>query len=156
MVANWAKETFSFISSEDTNDHVSNASSAEGFTSLQDALTKSNRDPDIAPTWIPDRFILEKIEKDVSPIREVFRAFYLCGDKELIIQIQSYLDCTPENIEINEELIEIYKVGKQDYYFFSNYNMVQAIWVIDSYECYILGDLSIDELKSMIDSIEKG
>lgn len=155
-VATWAKETFSFISSEDTNTHTTDIESAEEFSSLQDALAKSNRDPNLVPSWMPDGFVLEKIEKDVSPIWELYRAFYLCGQKQLMIRIQSYLDRNPENLEINEELIEIYNCGGMDFYLFSNNNQLQAIWEINSYECQITGDLSIDELKQMIDSIGKG
>ena len=55
IIARWAKETFSFVSSEDTDYSEPTPDSREEFTSLQDALIKSNRDPSIVPTWIPDR-----------------------------------------------------------------------------------------------------
>lgn len=156
IIASWAKETFSFISSENENTQEPDVNSAEVFSSLQDALTKSNRDPSIIPTWIPDGFKLEKIEKDISPTREVYRATHRYGDDVLKIRIQSFVSANPEKVEINQNLIEIYESGGLDFYIFSNNQHLQAIWIIDSYECYIAGDLSIDELKHMIDSIKKG
>ena len=140
----------------DNNAHEVTLTSPENYTSLQDALAKSNRDPNIVPTWTPDGFILEKVEKDATPRQEVYRAFYLCDDEELVIQIQSYLDYNPEKIEINEDLVEIYESGGIEYYILSNNKQLQAIWKTNSYECRIAGDLSIDELTQMIDSIGKG
>lgn len=156
VIANWAKETFSFISSEDTISHGVHADSEESFASLQDALMKSNRDPSVVPTWIPDGFALDIIKKDSTPAQEIYFAFYRSGNEKFQIQVQSYLDYNPEKVEVNDDLIEIYTVGGIDFYLFSNNKQLHAIWIIDSYECHIAGDLSTNELKLMIDSIEKG
>ena len=156
VIATWAKETFSFVSSENENTHEPGVKSAEVFSSLQDALAKSNRDPSIIPTWMPDGFVLEKIEKNISPIQEIYLAIYRNGDNVLRVRVQSFVESSPEKIEINEKLIEIYESGDLAFYIFSNNNHLHAIWAADSYECYIAGDLSIDELKQMIDSIKKG
>lgn len=156
VIATWAKETFSFIGSEDIAGHEVTASSPEDCISLQDALVKSNRDPNITPTWIPDGFVLDKIEKDISPVQEVYRATYRNGSNVLKIRVQSFLESSPAKIEINEKLIEIYKSDNIEYYIFDNYDHLRAIWITDTYECYISGDIPIDELKQMIDSIGKG
>ena len=37
-----------------------------------------------------------------------------------------------------------------------NVEQIRAVWIVNSYECIISGDLSIEELKMMIDSIGKG
>lgn len=156
VIATWAKETFSFIGSEDIAGHEVTASSLEDCISLQDALMKSNRDPNIAPTWMPNGFALDKIEKAVSPVREIYLATYRNGNRILRIKIQSFLDGGSEKIEINEDLIELYESGDLVFYIFTNNTHLRAIWATDSYECDITGDISIDELRKMIDSIEKG
>lgn len=155
-IATWAKETFSFISSEDVTGHEVTASSPEDCISLQDALMKSNRDPNIAPTWTPDGFMLERIEKEITPVQEVYLATYLKDNNILSIKIQSFLETNPWKLEISEGLIETYEHNGLVFYIFSNNTQIQAIWKTDSYECYIAGDLSIDELKQMINSITKG
>ena len=43
-----------------------------------------------------------------------------------------------------------------DYYIFDNHSQYVAAWNFESYECYISGPLSLEELNEMIDSIEKG
>lgn len=156
VIANWAWETFSFVSSDDDKDHDVTLVSPENYSSLQDALAKSNRDPNIAPSWIPDGFVLEKIEKDSSPVREVYSATYRNSNNILRIQIHSYINNNPEKIEVNEDLIEIYEAGGIKYYILSNNNQIRAAWTTEIYECLIFGDITIDEIKLMIDSIEKG
>ena len=59
-------------------------------------------------------------------------------------------------VEQSEGLVEEYIVSGITYYIFENNKQVQAAWTVDSYECNISGNVTIDELKQMIDSIEKG
>ena len=156
ILARWARETFSFVSSEDTEVSQPSPEDVEAYASLYAALADNNRNPDIVPTWIPDGFLLKKIEQDITPVQEVYRAFYLNGNRELRIRVQNYLDSDFLKIETNQDYSEIYSIDGQDYYLFNNNKQNQAIWIVDSYECLISGDLSIDEIKLMIDSIKKG
>ena len=125
-------------------------------TSLQELLRKNKIDPSIVPTWIPDGFALGRIEKDVTPTQEIYRAFYSNDNKELKIRVQTFLGEEPDKIEINKELVEIYEFSGLQFYIFSNMNQIRAVWATDSYQCNISGTLTIEELKSMINSIGKG
>ena len=156
IFSRWTKETFSFVSSG--NAEISEPISDDGrsFSSLQEMLQASNRDASIVPTWIPSGFSLERVEKDITPIQETYIARYVNGDQVFRIRVQNYLDDDFQKIETNQQYSEIYSVGNQDYYIFHNNKQNQAIWTHDSYECTISGNLSIEEMKLMIDSIEKG
>ena len=156
IFARWAKETFSFVTEESADIKEPDTKYRDELSSLWDLLEKSNQDTSIIPTWIPDGFVLERLEKDITPVQEVYLAFFLNGEKELTIHIQSYLDGDPEKVEVNEKLIEMYETSNIVYYIFSNNTQIRAIWIKDSYECYIAGDLTIEEIKLMIDSIGKG
>ena len=59
-------------------------------------------------------------------------------------------------IEQSGSPLEVYSVDGIDYYIFDNYNTLEAVWIIDSYECYISGPIAIEEIKQIIDSIGKG
>ena len=155
-VAHWAKDTFSFVSSDSKPVCDPNPKYNGEHTSLQDVLLANNRDAKIVPMWIPERFTLIKVEKDITPVQECYTAFYSNGESPLRIRVQSYTNGDPEKIEINEELLELYEKSGIQYYIFSNMDQIRAVWIIDSYQCNISGDLSIEEIKSMIDSIEKG
>lgn len=154
-VAKWAKETFSFVSRENVEVSAPNQASEEEFTSLQDALLKSNRDPSIVPTWIPDGYVLEYIKKDVTPLQETYVAYYVNGDYVLTIRVQTYISTEFQKIEV-EKATDVYISSEIKYYIFENLDQIQVIWVENSYECTISGDLSVDEAKKMVDSIGKG
>lgn len=156
IIAQWAKETFSFVS--EGNAQVSEPMEADQreFSSLQEMLQENNRDASLVPTWVPDGFVLSEIEKDSSPVQEIYSAIYLNGDKKIFIQIRTHLSSDIQNSEIENEPVEIYSYNGIDYYLFNNVNQLRAIWFFDSYECLVSGDLSINELKMMIASIQKG
>lgn len=155
VVAKWAKETFSFVCGGDDVDEPDPGYNGE-HTALQDVLRANKRDADIVPTWIPEGFVLEKIEKDITPVQEMYRAFYLNEDKAFRIRIQTYLTDDFQKTEMSEDYSEKYNRSGVDYYIFDNHDQIQVIWLVGNYECIISGDLSIEEAKTMIDSIGKG
>ena len=156
IFARWAKETFSFVSGESTEVSEPMSDDQRVFTSLQEMLHENNRDTSIVPTWIPEGFVLDKIEKDSSPMREIYTVRYMNGIDTILIQVSSYLSEDIRNHEIENDSVEIYTHNGIDYYFLKNVDQHRVFWMVDSYECDISGDVSIDELKKMIDSIQKG
>lgn len=156
ILARWAKETFSFVSSENTEVSEPSPADQDTYSSLQELLQENNRDFTMVPVWFPSGFVLKTVKKDVSPVQEFYVAQYVNGDREIFIRIENHLVDDFLKIETNQTFSEVYSVGGQDYYIFNNNSQNQAIWVYSSYECTISGNLSIDEIKKMIDSIEKG
>lgn len=155
IFARWAKETFSFVSgdaevNEPTPDDLDN------FSSLQELLITYKLDDSVIPSWVPERFILDKIEKDFSPLQESYTALYTDNEKFLRIQVRTHLSEDIQNNEIESNPVEIYVSDGITYYIFQNVYQLRAIWTVDSYECLITGDVTLDEIKKMIDSIEKG
>lgn len=156
VFAIWTKDTFSFVSGEKTLVSDPSPDDQDVYNSLQELLRENNRDPNLVPSWIPEGFVLESVEKMVSPHDEIYNAFYLNGERQLTIRVRSYLQEDPEKAEINGDLLEIYEVSGVQYYIFTNMNQLQAVWINGSYQCNISGDLSMEEMKQMIDSIGKG
>ena len=156
IFARWAKETFSFVTEESADVTEPDTEYNGEIGSLRELLAESEHDVDIIPTWIPDGFVLEKLERDATPVQELYRAFYLNADKELRIRVQNYISTEFQKIETEDDFSEIYPVAGTDYYIFKNDQQIRAVWLTGTYECIISGDLSLDELKMMIDSIGKG
>lgn len=156
IFARWAKETFSFVSGD--NAEVSEPVVDDGleYSSMQDMLKKNDKQFYSVPTWIPDGFIPESIQRVITPAQEIYLARYVNGVKKFSIRVQNYLTEDFIKLETNQDYSEIYSVGEQEYYILINYDQAQAVWIVGSYECTISGDLSVDEIKLMIDSIEKG
>ena len=155
-VATWAKETFSFISGENAQVSEPAVGDELRYTSLQQLLAEARGETELVPTWVPEGYALSDITIDEMPGRKAYAALYINGEKILIIRVQLYLNDDSEKVEINEELFEIYEVSGTEYYIFSNMDQVRANWIKDSYECYISGELTVEEIKTMIDSIGKG
>lgn len=156
VVARWAKETFSFVSGENVDISDPSPDDQEEYSSLQEMLRAEKRDDSIVPTWIPEGFALARIEKDSTPLQETYTATYLDRDKELSIQVRTHLYSDIQNGEIENDPIEIHPHGGIDFFIFQNLDQLFVTWMVESYECIISGDVSIDEAKIMIDSIRKG
>ena len=156
VFARWARETFSFVSVENTDTPEPDAGAHGAITSFQELLELGHCDPSIIPTWVPEGFVLEKFERDTTPVRDVFWAAYINGDRVLRIRVQNYSSTVVQYVEIGEDFSEIYTVSGVTYYIFENLEQLQVVWIVDSYECMISGDISVEEAKKMIDSIEKG
>ena len=146
-VAKWAEGTF-FFSGNTPVENLPN-------TPLQDILVEAGMPTDIVPTRLPDGYILEKTKLNETPMQTNCLVLYKSGDKTITISVRSYIEGDPEKFEVNENLIEIYRVSEVDYYIFSNNQRLQAMWSVDKYECSISGKLTVDEMKQMIDSIGK-
>lgn len=155
VVARWAKETFSFVSGDAEQVSEPEEKDGIGYTSMQDFLERNNIDSGIIPTWIPDGFVLKKVEKNVMPGTESYRAFYQNGTKEMKIRVKTYSPADSWSVEI-ENLVETYEKYGIEYYIFSNLEQLQIVWVSQSYECLVSGDISLEEAKKMIESIERG
>lgn len=150
-VIQWTQETFHFGQWGE-----SNANNSLQFDSFQDALEQGNIPASLAPTWIPDGYSLVDITEERSPIKKTYTAKYTNAEKILLITVRDYLDKSPYYVEQSDGLVEEYEVSGITYYLFSNLEYNRATWMFESCECDISGDVTIKELKTMIDSIRKG
>lgn len=147
-VVQWTQETFHFGDSGRDKDR--------DYASLQEAMEEGNTPVWLVPTWLPDGYELEEIKVEVTPLKKIYKAKYTCGTQVLKITVQDHLDGKPVYVEQSDGLVEEYTTSGITYYLFENNKRTQAAWVMDSYECRITGELTIDTLKKMINSIEKG
>lgn len=155
-VAKWAKETFSFVANDTPEDTEPATDDIQKYTSLQELLAETKRVTGLVPTWIPDGYELADIRLDENPMQKVYVAMYCNADAFIMITVKSYMEFDPEKVEVNEDILEVYEASGVEYYMFSNNQQLSAAWIKDSYECYISGNMTIEEIKMMIDSIGKG
>ncbi len=157
IICQWTKETFHFSCFGDESDpNVPTPERENPCASLQEALDKYMISLKLVPTWLPDGY--EEVLVDIleNPKQRNFFATYQCGDQEIFIQITDYLGKDPSQAEQSGTPLEIYSANKIAYYIFENNNTLQIFWINDSFECYISCSLTLDEIKLIIDSIEKG
>lgn len=154
-VATWAKDTFSFSDDNPSEGNIPSPSNTRQYTSLQQALQYSDEQANIVPSWLPAGYALKEIVIGQSPQKNSYDAFYSNGEKDLYISVQAF-SISPEKVEVGDDPVEVYTINGIAYYIFENVDQIQIIWYIDSYECRISCELTIDEIKMMIDSIGKG
>ena len=150
-IADWTRETFSFRDAEE------NEETTVVFQSLQSELNEYCELP-LVPNWAPKG--TEKIDgtietKQANKTR--LMSNYQTPDGEFYIIILLY-DTKPEKYlytyEKNDAAItEEYVVNGIVHQIVRNDETNTVVWAYDTAECSIHGDLSIDELKRMVDSI---
>lgn len=150
-VVQWTQETFHFGDWGDSDPNNNRA-----YASLQEALEQGNVPAWLVPTYIPEGYSLKDIKVEQTPLKKIYKAEYIKKETILRITVQDYLDGDPVFVEQSEDLVEDYKALGTTYYLFENNKQVQAIWIVDSYECNISGNITVEELKTMINSIKKG
>ena len=88
--------------------------------------------------------------------RFVVRAGYTVGAREFSIQIIIH-DTLPETYTItyqkNAEIEEEYLAGGITHYIMGNTETISSMWINGCVEGHIQGELTLEELRKMIDSI---
>lgn len=124
------------------------------YNSLEEALEAYYMDSTIIPTWIPEDYQLREVTTFASETWRHIEAGYESEKGSLTISVMDYTGVT--EIEQSGGTCEIYHRNGLDYYLVQNNREHYAVWLVDDYECFVGGTLSVEELKQMIDSIKKG
>ena len=150
-IADWTRETFSFRDAE------GNEEAECVFSSLQDTVNKYS-ELVIVPKWSPD----DTVEIDGTTITEQANktrliANYQTPNGEFYICILLY-DAKPEQYMFLYEkgdgsIVEEHIAGGIVHQIVRNNHTNSVVWAYDTAECLIQGDISVDELKQMVDSV---
>lgn len=150
-IANWTKETFWF----NENNSSTNYNQSKIKSTLANDYDFSKIPDDLLPTWLPDGFVQKDLTGYENSSEKVVYISFENEENHSFLNITiSYLYAKVSNIyEKDNTKVTIYQKNGIDYYLLGNLNTNTAIWKNDSFECQIDGDISIDELKQIIDSI---
>lgn len=152
--ANWTKEIFQFTDLPQGTTPVNPEQEYNvELKSLQDALNKVNISQKLTPTWMPEGYINKDLKVTETPRVRSVGAVYEKNDEQLIIKIRQTIGVQAPQVEKNEDFLELYVVDGVEYYIFSNTETLQAAWSIGEFECIIGGNITLEEMKRMIDSI---
>lgn len=163
-IASWSQETFSFVQADtknntDQTDPSNSGSVSSAFSSLQEALDSYGITAEIAPTWIPERFSLDSIDASENAGLTAFNASYSYGENILVMSVFCHEKPQEKYAQWEKDDVEptTYEVGGIAHYIMTNMGRQKAVWFTSNCECSITGDISEDELLTIIDSIyERG
>lgn len=152
--ASWTKEIFQFAENSQgtTVENPEKEYNAE-LKSLQDALNDNAVTEKLVPTWIPDGYEIKDLKIASTPRTLTIHAVYEKNGSELIINIRRTIGVPANQVEKNDDLLEVYMVDEIEYYIFSNTETLQVAWAIGEFECLIIGQVTLDEMRLIIDSI---
>ena len=147
-VVKWTRETFSLGEWDE-----SNVDNTLPYDSFKDALKEANVPVSLIPKQIPEGYALVNVTIGRDPSQKKYIAQYAKEEQYFVVTVREHLNDTPVYFEQHEGLIEKYEVLGDVYYLFADKDFMKATWIDGVYECSITGELTIDELKMMIDSI---
>lgn len=161
-IGRWTEETFHFVVSSGDVAHggTGEALSPENlshYNSLQAALKECGITENLVPTWYPEDF--EASDPTVSTNDFANKISCLFSDKtgkSFGITIKCYKsisDMELRTFEKDDIPVEQYVGGQKSFYIFSNVNTTTATYAEGALMITISGNLSPDEIKTMIDSI---
>ena len=152
--ASWTEDIFQLADSAQgtTVENPEKENNLE-LKSLQDALIQAEVTEKLVQTWVPDGYKSKDLKVLSTPRALTINAVYEKNGSELIIKIHHKIGSPANQVETSDDLIEVYTVNGIDYYIFSNNANLQVAWAIGEFECLIIGQITIDEMKTMINSI---
>jgi hypothetical protein len=152
-IASWTKDKFGFQKEAESVLTIDSASVAGDFAALQDALDAYGVTEPIAPTWIPDGYVLETIDVVNEPEMNLFTAGYVKDGDLITVSINSLSTGSTSSFLKNDGDPVLYTSGGVQHYIMGNMDSLTAAWITGNYECAIFGYISTSEMEQMIDSI---
>lgn len=131
------------------------------YADLQEALTDYGLNRSVVPKWMPEGFTQPNLIVDLTGGGSciVFHTLYHREKNPLVIQVNIYLENENRaydsfgNFQKDEGDPVPYEAGGITHLLSTNAGRPVALWANGPAECYISGDITMDELKQMIDSI---
>lgn len=127
------------------------------FEGLQQAVEAYGFSQRVMPRWMPEGFELAELIVDESllPYNLVFIAFYQRGDDVLSMGADVHIGERQSvgQWQKDEGVPVAYKSGRKIHTITTNCGTPYAVWANGPMECFIYGDISMEELERMIDSL---
>ena len=111
------------------------------------------------PTWYPSGYQCTEVYCRVLLDSTKIRAQYSNGESEYSITIHRFttaLKASKAFLEKDSGEFDVRNINGIDYYILSNVDNRNVTWTVDNLQVVISGDLSDEEINSMIDSINEG
>ena len=146
-IGRWTEETFHFDIVQD-NDRTS---------LFQETATQAKITQDFVPTWVPDGF--EGAEPQVDTVENYMTSIicvYSNQEKTYSVDIEHYYnkaDIETLVIEKDDTNVCSYESNGKTFYIMSDMEYLTATWTDGTFVETISGQLSMDEIKTIIDSI---
>lgn len=152
----WTKEIFCFPFEELPKESGTTANYESVDDTWENVLRKKNIPEGLIPLQPLEGYEQVSLQITEIPEMRVIKARFENGKSRYRMTINVQLDSNQLQIEKTEDFLEIYEQNGVDYYIFSSKNQMKVVWHVDQYECIIVGNLSVEDILELINSIQEG
>lgn len=161
-IGRWTDETFHFVSfphsiPQDQETTAPNLENVETCNVIKGALKDCEIPEELAPTWYPVGIEASDPKILSDKLSDTVHIFFSDGDMLFFnLNITRYRSTSYLNTHIFEKddaLVEQYVSGSRTFYIMSNLDAITAVWSDGLFVETISGNLQIDEVKAIVDSI---
>lgn len=154
LFAGWNSEHFQFVSPWRTEE-ADEQGAEDPFRQLRSAVERLSDTP-VVPRWAPSgtEAVIDIVQEAMSDGTRISVA-YQCDNGRFNFVIYFY-DIPLEEAAIyqkNDDTVTEYSVNNIDHYIMNNNGRYGVSWTNGNAECSIQGDLTLNDLKKMVDSI---
>lgn len=157
MVAQWTQNIFQFRSETSISSDAVYESGIflEDGQTLKDLLTEENITQQVYPKWIPEGYAFVESKSFPDDDEPLFMATYKSESSEKPITVSIIAHSEPEGglIEKDAGDVDSYVRNDIEHYIMNNNGLLVSTWFTGNLECFIGGEVSEMEMKTMIDSI---
>lgn len=128
------------------------------YTTPEEMLPDLHIKGELVPTWVPDRFSVQRCEAKKTEAGISCRIVYTVGNNDLILKIWQKIDEGNYQIEKDMKDVSRFVAGEIEHYIFydGESEMEKAVWTRNDLECCIMGDVSQEEMERIVESIYEG
>lgn len=154
-IINWGEEVISIKRLPPGGQMLLPVGSESEYRSLAEALEKNGIPSTSCPTWIPAGYSLTEVLTSNSESSKNYLAIYKNGDSSIQFVVQ--YDLSQSMIMVVEKDPEgsVYVSQGYEFYILANMGVIKAVWVDDYVTYQVSGNISIDDIKTMLDSIKE-
>lgn len=153
-IGRWTKENFQFVLP------TTNQSDTVGINDdFQKASEKFGLPSSFVPTWCPEGFTsAEPLEEHIKNHSDSISCQYTntTENKFYLVTISQYYSADVLNatvFEKDDSSVITYQSNGKNFYIFSNLENLTATWADENYCITITGEITLDQIKNIIDSI---
>ncbi|MBR3431385.1 MAG: DUF4367 domain-containing protein [Clostridia bacterium] len=110
-------------------------------------------DEPIYPSWLPDGFRIDVSVIETDPI--FIHEGYSDGERYLTITIEPLSQTGIISFQKDEQNPTEYIANNRSYFIFADNSCYTATWQTENYSVYIMGEITLDEMKRIIDSVNE-
>lgn len=164
MIGQWTDAVFRFHETDTSNTKQQeipfeepSSENNSSYSNIRMALADYAIPNTLIPEQVPDGFILQSVDVFERPEwgQTELQVYFQKEEKSLTFSFICCEEPVSSNYEKDSSVVEEYVSNGMTYYFFDNIDQKVVAWYDDCFECSIYGDISVDDLKNIVDSIKK-